>query len=94
MKVAEPLKITGLQKLSLTHMICVKAVFFLQMGTGSMLCECVLTVCVFDSTSLRTVCLKHDVPLLVSSDHMKHTSLSDLLAVLLLSSLFSYTASL
>lgn len=93
-KVAEPLKITGLQKLSLTHMICVKAVFFLQMGTGSMLCECVLTVCVFDSTSLRTVCLKHDVPLLVSSDHMKHASLSDLLAVLLLSSLFSYTASL
>lgn len=90
-KVAEPLKITGLQKLSFTHMICVKAVFFPQMGTGSMLCECVLTVCVFDNTNLRTVCLKHDVPLLMSSDHMKHACL---LAVLLFSPLFSYMASL
>lgn len=60
-KVAEPLKITGLQKLSFTHMMCVKAVF---LGTGSMLCECVQTV--FDSTSLHTVCLKHGVPLLMS----------------------------
>lgn len=46
MKVAEPLKITDLQKLSLTHVVCVKDVFFCQMGTGSMLCECVLTVCI------------------------------------------------
>lgn len=44
-KVAEPLKITGLQKLSFTHMICVKAVFFPQMGTGSMLC--VFWLCVY-----------------------------------------------
>ena len=86
-KVAEPLKTTGLQKLPLTHThthtICVKAVFFPQMGTGTM-CVC---VCVY-LTAQVCVCLKHDVPPLMSSEHMKHASLSVLLAVLLLSSLF------
>lgn len=68
--------------------------FFPRMGTGSMLCECVLAVCVFDSTSLRTACLKHDVPFLMSSDHMKHPSPSDLLAVLLVSSLLFFLLTL
>lgn len=71
-------------------MICVKAAFFPQMGTGSVVRACSRCVCIFGSTSLRAVpvCLKHDVQLLTSSDHMKHPCLSDLVAVLLLSSRF------
>lgn len=68
-------------------MICVKAAFFPQMGTGSIVVRvCSSCACIFGSTSLRAVCSRHDVQLLTSSDHMKHPCLSDLLAVLLLSS--------
>lgn len=69
---------------------------FPRWGQGAWVCSNCVCVCVyvFDSTILCTVCLKHDVPLLMSSDHMQHARLSDVSAVLSLSSLLSYTAPL
>lgn len=72
-KVGEPLKNTGLQKVPLTRVLspdvdrehCARA----------RACVCLLTACVFESTSLRTVCLNHDVTRLMSSDHMKRSRL-------------------
>lgn len=76
-----------------THMICVKAVFFLQMGTGSMLCECALTVYIWQHKSaysmFKTWCATPDV---FRPHEARKSEWS--LGCALLSSLLSYTASL